>query len=417
MQQVKIINDPVHGFISIPYHLVESVIDHPYFQRLRHIKQLGLTHLVYPGALHTRFHHALGAFHLMTKAFRALRQKGFDLSDEELEAAQMAVLMHDIGHGPFSHALEATLVNGIDHEEISALLMQELNADLNGKLDKALAIFKDQYGPDRHFLHELIASQLDMDRLDYLARDSFYTGVSEGVIGVERLIEMLAIKDGRLAIEHKGIYSVEKFLVSRRIMYWQVYLHKTVVAAEKLLVKILERAQELARNGETPFATPSLCFFLENKVDRKAFRENSAVIATFANLDDHDIMAALKVWSANGDPVLSMLCKNMLQRNLYKTIIRDQPFSEAEMRELREQVAKEWSISTYEASYLAFSGQLSNSAYAPNDPLNINILYRNGEVHDIIHASDQYNISALSQPVQKHFLCYPKSLKEPAIAL
>lgn len=417
MQQVKIINDPVHGFISIPYNLVESIIDHPYFQRLRHIKQLGLTHLVYPGALHTRFHHALGAFHLMTKAFRALRQKGFDLTDEELEAAQMAILMHDIGHGPFSHALEATLVQGIDHEEISSLLMQEINADLDGKLDNAVAIFQNQYGPDRHFLHELIASQLDMDRLDYLARDSFYTGVSEGVIGVERLIEMLAIKDGRLAIEHKGIYSVEKFLVSRRLMYWQVYLHKTVVSAEKLLVKILERAREISQNGRDLFATPSLQFFLRNQVDREAFRENSEVIATFAHLNDHDIMASVKVWAEDSDPVLSTLCQNMLQRNLYRTIIRDHPFEETDMQELRKQVSEHLKVSEYEAQYLAFSGKLSNEAYVPNDPVNINIIYRNGEVFDITHASDQYNISALSQPVQKYFLCYPRELKEPTIAL
>lgn len=417
MRQVKIINDPVHGFISIPYSLVESIIDHPYFQRLRHIKQLGLTHLVYPGALHTRFHHAVGAFHLITKAFQALRQKGVELSDDDLEAAQIAILMHDIGHGPFSHALEATLVNDISHEEISGLLMQQINRDLDGKIDKAIAIFEDQYGPERHFLHELVASQLDMDRLDYLARDSFYTGVSEGVIGVERIIEMLAVRDGRLAVEHKGIYSIEKFLISRRLMYWQVYLHKTVVSAEKLLLKILLRAQELAQSGKSLFATPNLQFFLHNRVTGADFRENSEVIATFASLDDHDIMAAVKVWAHDDDRILAMLCQNMLERNLFKTVIRDAPFTETEMDALRAQVAEQYGIGYEEASYLAFSGSLTNAAYEPNDPININILFRNGELTDITQASDQYNISALSRTVQKYFLCYPKRIAEPVISL
>jgi HD superfamily phosphohydrolase len=417
LRQVKIINDPVHGFISIPYSLVESIIDHPYFQRLRHIKQLGLTHLVYPGALHTRFHHAMGAFHLITKAFQALRQKGVELSDDDLEAAQIAILMHDIGHGPFSHALEATLVNDISHEEISGLLMQQINRDLDGKIDKAIAIFEDQYGPERHFLHELVASQLDMDRLDYLARDSFYTGVSEGVIGVERIIEMLAVRDGRLAVEHKGIYSIEKFLISRRLMYWQVYLHKTVVSAEKLLLKILLRAQELAQSGKSLFATPNLQFFLHNRVTGADFRENSEVIATFASLDDHDIMAAVKVWAHDDDRILAMLCQNMLERNLFKTVIRDAPFAETEMDALRAQVAEQYGIGYEEASYLAFSGSLTNAAYEPNDPININILFRNGELTDITQASDQYNISALSRTVQKYFLCYPKRIAEPVISL
>jgi hypothetical protein len=360
----------------------------------------------------------MGAFHLITKAFQALRQKGVELSDDDLEAAQIAILMHDIGHGPFSHALEATLVNDISHEEISGLLMQQINQDLDGKIDKAIAIFEDQYGPDRHFLHELVASQLDMDRLDYLARDSFYTGVSEGVIGVERIIEMLAVRDGRLAVEHKGIYSIEKFLISRRLMYWQVYLHKTVVSAEKLLLKILLRAQELAQGGKALFATPNLKFFLHNRVTGTDFRENSEVIATFASLDDHDIMAAVKVWAHDDDDrILAMLCQNMLQRNLFKTVIRDAPFAEAEMDALRAQVSEQYSIGYEEASYLAFSGSLTNAAYEPNDPININILFRNGELTDITQASDQYNISALSRTVQKHFLCYPKSIAEPVVSL
>lgn len=417
MHQVKVVNDPVHGFISIPYPLVNSIIDHPFFQRLRHIKQLGLTHLVYPGALHTRFHHALGAFHLMTKAFQTLRQKGFDLPDEDLQAAQIAILMHDIGHGPFSHALEASLVKDISHEEVSGLLMHKLNEDLDGKLEKAITIFQDQLGPDKHFLHELVASQLDMDRLDYLARDSFYTGVSEGVIGVDRIIEMLAIKKGRLAVEYKGIYSIEKFLVSRRLMYWQVYLHKTVVGAEKLLLMILKRAQELAQNGRDLFATPNLQFFLKNHLKGNDFRENSMVISTFASLDDHDIMASIKVWAKEDDRILAMLCQNMVQRNLFKTIISDHPVSDADMAELRKQVADQWGLDENEASYLAFSGSLTNEAYAPNDPVNINIMYRNGEIKDIAQASDHYNISALSQPVQKYYLCYPKALRKPVISL
>ena len=392
MSQVKIINDPVHGFISIPYDVTFSIIDHPFFQRLRHIKQLGLTHLVYPGALHTRFHHALGAFHLMTNAVRTLRQKNIDISENEKTAAQLAILLHDIGHGPYSHSLEATLVNNISHEEISSHLMQHLNQDLDGRLDEAINIFNGKTNAGKHFLHELVSSQLDVDRLDYLARDSFYTGVSEGVIGVER------------------IYSIEKFLISRRLMYWQVYLHKTVLAAEQLLLKILRRAKELAEQGIELFATPPLRFFLYNRIEKKEFRENSKLIATFANLDDHDIMASIKTWTEHNDKILSILCRNMLQRNLYKTIIRDEPVSREQLEQLKKQAAKYFEIPEEKTDYMVFTSTITNAAYEPGEGFNINILFKDNRVKDIAEASDQYNISALSRPVQKYFLCYPREL-------
>ncbi len=410
MSQVKIINDPVHGFISLPYHITSSIIDHPYFQRLRMIKQLGLTHLAYPGALHTRFHHALGAFHLMTNAIETLRQKGIVISDDEKHSAENAILLHDIGHGPFSHALEQTLVSDVTHEKISSMLIDQLNEDQNGHLDKAIEIFDSKTNASKKFLHELVSSQLDLDRLDYLARDSFYTGVSEGVIGVERIIKMINVADGRLTVEHKGIYSVEKFLISRRLMYWQVYLHKTVLAAEQLLVKILERAIYLARRGEELFATPSLQLFLYNNIKSSDFQRNSNVLATFSDLDDHDIMASIKTWCTHSDKILSTLCKNLLKRNLFKTIITDDPIEEDRVMQLKRQVAHLYNITEEETNYLVFNSTITNAAYEPEEGININILFKNGKVKDIAEASDQYNISALSKPVEKHFLCYPREL-------
>lgn len=410
MSQVKIVNDPVHGFISLPYNSTFSIIDHPYFQRLRMIKQLGLTHLAYPGALHTRFHHALGAFHLMTNAIETLRQKGIVISDHEKHAAENAILMHDIGHGPFSHALENTLVNDVTHEEISSILMDQLNEDLNGQLNEAINVFNGKTNASKQFLHEMVSSQLDLDRLDYLARDSFYTGVSEGVIGVERIIKMVNVADGRLTVEHKGIYSIEKFLISRRLMYWQVYLHKTVLAAEQLLVRILERAMYLAAQGEDLFATPSLQFFLYNRIKRSDFQRNSSVLANFADLDDHDIMASIKTWCNHSDQILSTLCQNLLKRNLFKTIITDDPIENDRIMQLKRQVAHLYNITEEEANYLVFNSTITNAAYEPEEGININILFKNGEVKDIAGASDQYNISALAQPVEKHFLCYPREL-------
>lgn len=410
MSHLKIVNDPVHGFISIPYDSTFSIIDHPYFQRLRRIKQLGLTDLVYPGALHTRFHHALGAFHLMNHATNIIRQKGIELSEDDKKAAQLAILLHDIGHGPFSHALEKSLVNDISHEEISSMIMNKLNEDLNGELTKAIEIFNGKMDASKQFLHELVSSQLDLDRLDYLARDSFYTGVSEGIVGVERIIEMINVVNGRLTVEHKGIYSVEKFLISRRLMYWQVYLHKTVLAAEQLLLKILQRAMELARSGNQVFATPSLSLFLNNRIKSSDFQDNPSVLGTFAGLDDYDIMASLKTWANHSDTILASLCQNLLNRNLFKTVIIDKPVENDLIMQLKKQVAHRYQISEEQAQYFVFSDSVTNAAYEPEEGLNINILFKNNEVKDIAYASDHYNISALSEPVHKYFLCYPREL-------
>lgn len=414
LSQIKIVNDPVHGFLSVPQNLVFQVIDHPYFQRLRRIKQLGLTHLVYPGALHTRFHHALGAFHLMSEALTILKQKGASISEEDEKAAQIAILLHDIGHGPFSHALENTIVKDVTHEELSDFFMHRMNEYFEGGLTNAIAVFNDQYNRQQQFLHELVASQLDVDRLDYLARDSFYTGVSEGIVGVERIIKMLNVHENRLAIENKGIYSIEKFLISRRIMYWQVYMHKTVLGAEQLLLKILERAQELARRGAELFATPAFQFFLKNRVKKSDFRENSNVLDTFAHLDDHDIMASIKTWVSNKDQTLSTLCDHMMKRKLFKTIIADEPFDADQIDRLRQKAAEHYQIPEEESQYFVFSNSIANAAYAPRKGININILMKNGSIQDIAEASDHYNISALSKPVEKYFLCYPAVLQNEA---
>ncbi len=410
MSQVKIINDPVHGFITVPYDVTLSLINHPYFQRLRRIKQLGLTHLVYPGALHTRFHHALGAFHLMNNAIETLRQKGLEINDEEKSAAEIAILLHDIGHGPFSHALEKSLVSDISHEEISRIFMDQLNKDLDGQLTDAIDIFNGKTNASKKFLHELVSSQLDLDRLDYLARDSFYTGVSEGVVGVERIIKMINVIQGRLTVENKGIYSIEKFLISRRLMYWQVYLHKTVLSAEQLLVKILERAMDLARKGHSLFCTPALEFFLYNQVKSSDFQGNSSLIATFANLDDHDVMSAIKTWASHSDKMLARLCQNMINRNLFKTVITDQPIEAKQIMQLKNRVAHLFGVNEEEAGYMVFHSTITNAAYEPAEGININILFNSGKVADIAEASDQYSISALSKPVKKYFLCYPREL-------
>ncbi|PSR04740.1 MAG: phosphohydrolase [Bacteroidetes bacterium SW_10_40_5] len=408
MSKVKIFNDPVHGFISVPQNFILELIEHPYFQRMRRIKQLGLTELVYPGALHTRFHHALGAFHLMTSAVDTLRHKGIDISESEKEAAQAAILLHDVGHGPFSHALERSIVKDGDHEEVSSIIMQSINQNLNHQLEKAIEIF--DHAGSNQFLHELIASQLDVDRLDYLSRDSFYTGVSEGVIGLERIIKMMNVHNDRLCVEHKGIYSVEKFLVSRRLMYWQVYLHKTVVAAEKLLLKILERAQALAEQDVELFATPAFKFFLYNKISKSDFRTNQKVLDNFADLDDHDLMVSIKCWTQHQDQTLATLCQNLVDRKLLKTEISDIPFSNEYIDNLRVKASHKLKIPEDEAHYFVFSNTISNEAYIPKKDSNINILMKENEVMDIAKASDQYNISALSKSVEKYFICYPSVL-------
>ncbi|MFT5337190.1 MAG: HD superfamily phosphohydrolase [Luteibaculaceae bacterium] len=405
--KLKIFNDPIYGFIPIPFPFVLDVIDHPFFQRLRRIKQLGLTHMVYPGALHTRFHHAIGAMHLMRKALDSLRHKGNEISQEEYEGAILAILLHDIGHGPFSHALEYAIAKNVNHEMISVLLMEELNKEFKGKLNTAIAIFKGTY--PKPYLHELVSSQLDMDRLDYLSRDSFYSGVSEGVVGTERIISMLNIRNEKLVVESKGIYSIEKFLVARRIMYWQVYLHKTVVAAEHMLIQILKRAKEVAPSDPELFAPPSLNYFLNNEVDFNDFQNSSELLYRFADLDDSDILSSVKVWQNHSDKVLSDLSKRLIERRLLGVEIKKGSFSKKEI-ENHQSNLMELGFTKDQLSYYIFSKQLENKAYSP-EMTNIQILQKDNTLIDIATASDNLNISALSHPVRKHFLCYPKELR------
>ena len=400
----KIFNDPVYGFISIPKEIIFDVIGHPYFQRLRRIGQLGLTHLVYPGALHTRFHHVLGAMHLMTKAVSTIRRKGHEITEDEEEAVLLAILLHDIGHGPFSHALEHDIASGISHEEISLFFMEKLSAEFDGKLDLAIQIFKDEYS--KPYLHQLVSSQLDMDRMDYLNRDSFYTGVNEGKIGSDRIIEMIDIKDGNLVLEEKGIYSIEKFIVSRRLMYWQVYMHKTVVAGEYMLIHILRRAKELVQNGEELFGSPALLYFMKNNASKEDFIQNPEVLDTFAQLDDFDILCAIKVWQQNDDFVLSTLSKKLINRELFKIKISKTPFSLEEINSLRERIQKKYNLSEHEISFFVYADVLRNNAYN-EDKENINLLMKDGSIIDLVDASDNLNISALTKPVEKYFLSYP----------
>ncbi|KIO76037.1 phosphohydrolase [Pedobacter lusitanus] len=407
MNKKKIINDPVYGFINIPSELIFDLISHPFFQRLRYIKQLGMTHLVYPGALHTRFHHALGAMHLMCLAIDILRSKGHEITKEEEEGATIAILLHDIGHGPFSHALEYSLVREIQHEDISILIMERLNMEFEGKLNTAIAIFKGEY--HRKFLHQLISSQLDLDRMDYLNRDSFFTGVSEGVISFDRIIKMFNVADDQLVIEEKGIYSIEKFLIARRLMYWQVYLHKTVISGEMLLVKILKRAKDLAVKGADLFATPALQHFLKNEISKKEFFETDIHLLQFAKLDDQDIFASVKVWCGHPDRILSMLCNMLVNRNLFKTEISNDPPDAARVSLLGENTAFSLGISQNEVSYFVFTDVISNRAYntgAGNST--INILMKNNTTTDIAKASDLSNLESLDRTVRKHILCYPR---------
>ena len=407
MNKKKIINDPVYGFISIPTDLVFDLIQHPYFQRLRYIKQLGMTHLVYPGALHTRFHHALGAMHLMGMAIETLRNKGHEISTLEEEAVIIAILLHDVGHGPFSHALEESIVEGISHEDISTMLMQKLNVQFGGKLTMAIEIFKGSY--HREFLHQLVTGQLDMDRMDYLNRDSFFTGVSEGVISSDRIIKMLNVKDDQIVVEEKGIYSVEKFLIARRLMYWQVYLHKTVIAAEQLLARILRRSRELALAGEEIFTTPALSHFLKKPIGRDAFMNEDHHLEAFASLDDTDIMAAIKVWATNDDPVLAKLCADMVHRDLYKVDISNEPPDKQFIADLEYKAINRYGITAHEATYFVFEDTVRNNAYRPGDG-DIRILMNDGSIRDITAASDNSNLEALARTVKKYILCYKKDL-------
>jgi len=407
LNKKKIINDPVYGFISIPTELIFDLIEHPYFQRLRYIKQLGMTHLVYPGALHTRFHHALGAMYLMGMAIETLRNKGHAISNEEEEAVIIAILLHDIGHGPFSHALEYSIVEGISHEDISGMLMNKLNEQFSGRLTMAIAIFKGGY--TRKFLHQLVSGQLDMDRMDYLNRDSFFTGVSEGVISSDRIIKMLNVKDDQIVIEEKGIYSIEKFLIARRLMYWQVYLHKTVISAEFMLAKILKRSRELALRGDTLLATPALTHFLKKPISREAFMNEDHHLETFATLDDTDIMAAVKAWTTHNDFVLAKLCTDLVNRNLYKVDISNTPFDKQHIAALTKQAITTYGVTANAASYFVFKDTIGNDAYNPGDG-NIRILMKGGIVKDITAASDNSNLEALAKTVKKHVLCYKKDL-------
>ncbi len=400
-----IFNDPIYGFISIPFDIIQTLIEHKYFQRLRRIKQLGLTHLVYPGAYHTRFQHAMGAMHLTGLAIEVLRSKGNNISTEEAKAVSIAILLHDIGHGPFSHALEKSLVSNVNHEDLSGIFMESLNQQYKGKLTLAIKIFKNKYR--KKFLHQLVASQLDMDRLDYLNRDSFFAGVSEGVISSDRIIKMLNIKNDQLVVDAKGIYSIEKFLIARRLMYWQVYLHKTVVSAELLLVKILKRAKYLYGKNKDLFATPSLEFFLRNQVDKSSFEKNKSILDEFANLDDYDLLSAIKVWCNHEDKILSSLCNKLVHRKLNKVEIQGERFKKAHIEKIKKAVIKKLKISPKDVHYYVYSDVISNKTYNPNDD-KINVLYKDGSLVDVAKASDHLNISVLSRTTKKYYLCYPK---------
>lgn len=403
----KIMNDPVFGFIQIPNELLFDLIEHPILQRLKRIRQLGLTCYVYPGAQHTRFQHVIGAMHLMNEAITVLKSKGHMISEEESTGALVAILLHDIGHGPFSHVLEHTLFNGISHEKISVSLMEKLNSEFDHKLNLAIEIFKGTY--HKKFLHQLVSSQLDMDRMDYLRRDSFFAGVSEGTIGSARIIKMLNVKDDMLCVDEKGIYSIEKYLVARRLMYWQVYLHKTAVSAEHLLIKVLTRAKEVTQKGADLFATPALKFFIANDVtpDRFSKTDHAEILKSFIQLDDNDIFSAMKVWAEHDDFILSTLSKNLLNRHLFKTIIQDKPFDKKLVAELREDVMKRFGITKRESSYFIDTETITTNTYNASDD-QIKILMKNGETIDIAEASDMLNIKVLSRKTKKHFLWYPQ---------
>lgn len=401
--KLKIFNDPIYGFITIPNSLIFDIIQHKYFQRLRRISQMGLSYLVYPGAHHTRFHHALGSMHLMQKAVNVLRFKGVAISNDEENGLLIAILLHDIGHGPFSHAMEHSIVNDISHEEISLRFMEELNTEFNGSLTLAISIFKGEY--PRKFMCQLISSQLDMDRADYLKRDSFYTGVAEGNINSERLITMLNVVDGQLVIEEKGVYSVEKFLVARRFMYWQVYLHKTSLVAEQLLTRILKRAKELVNQGKELHCSKALLFFLNSERGGNSF--NNETLAIFAKLDDYDIVSAMKDWQTNDDLVLSNLCEMIINRDLLKVKLKNKPIKTSELIAHSNALMDKHNISKSEADYFVFQGEITNQAYQ-NKKQNINILLKSGKIKDIAKVSDQLNLKALSKPVTKYYMCYPK---------
>ncbi|EAQ48650.1 HD domain-containing protein [Leeuwenhoekiella blandensis] len=403
--KLTIINDPIYGFITIPNGLIFNLIEHKYFQRLRRISQMGLSYLVYPGAHHTRFHHAIGCVHIMQKALEKLEQKGVRVSSEEKEATMAAILLHDIGHGPFSHAMENSIAEGVHHEQISLQFMEQLNDEFNGNLTLALKIFKGTY--HRPFLHQLVSGQLDMDRTDYLKRDSFYTGMAEGNINTDRILAMLNVKDDELMVEEKGIYTIEKFLVARRLMYWQVYLHKTSLVAEQVLVKVLKRAKYLTESGQVLPASKALSYFLKKKNAEGVFDQEA--LEVFSNLDDYDIISAMKSWCDADDFVLSTLCKIIIDRKLPRIKIKKKPFKKEFIQEERERVKVHYDITDEEVDYFVFTGTLTNQAYTLKKEA-INILTKKGKVIDVISASDQLSLKALSKVITKNYICYPKHL-------
>uniref|UniRef100_A0AB33ITD3 HD domain-containing protein n=1 Tax=Prevotella sp. GTC17254 TaxID=3236794 RepID=A0AB33ITD3_9BACT len=405
MNDSKIINDPVFGFIKIPTGPLLDIVNHPLMQRLTRIKQLGLASVVYPGAQHTRFQHSLGAFHLMSEAISSLQQKGVFIFDSEAEAVQAAILMHDIGHGPFSHVLENTLIHGISHEEISLMMMEQINKEMNGELNLALQIFKDEY--PKHFLHQLISSQLDMDRLDYLRRDSFFTGVTEGNIGSARIIKMLNMVNDELVIEQKGIYSIENYLTSRRLMYWQVYLHKTAVAYERVLVNLLLRAKYLASHGEDIFASPQLRYFLYNDIDASSFKRDEKALRFYEMLDDNDIWSSIKVWTQHSDIILSTLANNLIKRNIFKVEIHDEPLSQKGKDNFLHELAQKLNIDKEDAHYLFSEVEIQKDMYELDED-HISILYKDNSIKDISEASDILNVSLLSQKNRKYYICYQR---------
>jgi len=405
----KIINDPVHGFVTIPSDIVFDLIETPYFQRLRRIKQLGLTHYVFPGATHTRFQHTIGALHLMSLALESLSGKGIRITAEEQEAACIAILLHDIGHGPFSHALEETIISGVNHEYLSNLYMDELNKQFSSKLDMAIAIFKNTY--PKKFLHQLVTSQLDMDRLDYIKRDSFFTGVTEGTIGTDRLIKMLNVHEDKLVVEQKGIYSVEKFLISRRLMYWQVYYHKTVIGAENLLLKLLQRAKHLAIKKKEIYATPALAYFLYRRIQPQDIEKNiEEILHHFNLLDDNDIMVSAKQWQFDEDKVLSLLAEDLISRQLPLVTIQDKPFPVSELHEIRKKTSARYGIDLNDTGFLITEGEISNNAISGKDDM-VQILMNDNTVKNVSEISDILNDPYMERQEKKYFLCYPRECK------
>ena len=404
----KIINDPIYGFITVKDPLIYELIDHPYFQRLRRISQLGLTYLVYPGAYHTRFHHAIAAMHLMGRAIYTLRQKGHEITPEEERGVLIAILLHDVGHGPFSHALEHTLIPGVSHEALSLKIMEELNQEFDGALTLAIDIFTNNH--PKAFLHQLISSQLDMDRLDYLRRDSFYSGVTEGSVNSERLLTMLNVKDDQLVVDSKGIYSIEKFLVARRLMYWQVYMHKTVLSAEFMLVNILKRAKYLATQGVELTGTQALKHFLHADYTWNDFEENPAILKKFLELDDFDVMSGIKDWANHSDLILSDLSGRIINRNLLKIRLQESPFEEELAEKMAEGIRNQYGFTHGEERYMLIVDKVKNHAYN-NKKGHINLLYKDGHTSDISAAADQMTINALSEPVERHFICFPRELR------